>query len=62
MALEKSGKVGEFFSPTLWPPCQKVTFPVMGTSLTWSKNWKSIPVKQKPKVVVADTDCLFCNE
>jgi len=21
MALEKSGKLGEFFSPTLWPPC-----------------------------------------
>jgi len=21
MALEKPGKLGEFFSPTLWPPC-----------------------------------------
>jgi len=21
MALEKPGKLGDFFSPTLWPPC-----------------------------------------
>jgi len=23
MALEKPGKLWEFFSPTLWPPCRK---------------------------------------